>query len=532
MSKKRFLISIVTLLLVLSMIVGCGTTNVGEQQDTANNVAEPVNGKENSKDPLEGKKDSITVAIPADVPTLFQWGTESSVALSILNNMMDPLFRIDPRDGSFYGWLAEEWKISDDGTEVKVKLHEGVKFSNGDLLTSEDVKWTLETAKSEPFCARWVTAFEGIEVIDDYNFIMKFEYYFPNMLKNFSTYNMNIMPAKYFQEVGREAYAENPIGSGPFIVEKVIPGDRIIFKANKEYFRGAPSYETLIVKIMQDNNSALMALEAGDVDVVHDLKPNFKSTVESNEDLKWEENISTVYVFMQLNNQKEPLNDPRVRRALNIAINRDQIQQVALNGGGLMAPYGISPYSSEWSDDDPIPKYDPEEARKLLAEAGYPDGFDITLTCRAGDYQKPAAEIVMANWEDIGVKTNVDVMERNAQLSDLISGNYEAGWQQLTDFLIDATTWSSTQDSNHWGEKGNNRSLYKNERFDELNKLQLTEMDDNKRSEYFNEMKEIYLRDTPNLPGFFAPVSVAANKDLDIYASLSNFYRYEWFSWK
>jgi len=344
---------------------------------------------------------------------------------------------------------------------------------------------------------------------------------------------MNIMPADYIAKVGLDAYKKNPIGSGPFILESWTRGDRIVFKTNKEYFRGPASYDKLVVRIMTDNNSALMALEAGEVDVVHDLKPTFKATVKNNKNLRWEGTVSTMHIFIQLNNQKAPFNDVRVRKALNMAINREQLQAVALDGGGRLTPYGISPYDPQWNDKDPLPKYDPEGAKKLLAEAGYPNGLKVTLTCRAGDYQKPASEVVQANWEAIGVKTTVDVMEKNAQLNDLIAGNYQAGWQQVTDLLVDASMWGLTHDSNYWGGKGNNRAFYKNERFDKLNALQRAELDVNKRNKYFDEMKQIYFEDTPNIPGFFAPITIAVNKDLKgTYAALANLYRYEWFSWK
>ena len=262
------------------------------------------------------------------------------------------------------------------------------------------------------------------------------------------------------------------------------------------------------------------------------MKPTFKDVVDQNENLRWEEAASAVFVYIQVQNQKAPFDDVRVRKALNMAINREQLQAVALGGGGSLAPYGMSPYSPQWSDDDPLPTYDPEGAKALLAEAGFPNGMDVTLTCREGDYQKPASEVIQANWADIGVNCKVEVMERNAQINDMIAGNYQLGWQQTTDVILDGSNWAMANDSHYWGGNGANRAFYKNERFDELNALQKVELDPEKREEYFEEMKQIYWDDCPNLPGFFAPTTCVVNKDLKgTYAALLNFYRYEWFSW-
>lgn len=517
--KKRATV-IIAFLLVVAMLAGCSSKPAVTPTESGTTETTPT------------KKDTLTVSIPVDVASLFQWDTDDTWALNIICEMVDPLWRISPIDGSIIPCLAEEWEMSPDYKECKIKLREGVKFSNGDLLTAKDVKWTLEEAINRPWCARWVGNFLGVDIIDDYNVVLKWSAGDPNSIKYFAQNSMNILPSDYIAKVGEDEYKKNPIGSGPFILESWTRGDRIVLKSNKDYFLQAPTYDKLIVRMIPDSNSALMALEAGELDVVCDLKPTFKETVDKNKNLRWEQTASTMFIYIQINNQKAPFNDVRVRKALNMAINREQLQAVALGGGGRLAPYGISPYAPQWRDDDPLPAYDVEGAKKLLAEAGFPNGLDVTLTCREGDYQKPASEVVQANWAEIGVNCKVEVMEKSAQMNDLIAGNYQLGWQQTTDVINDGTIWGMANDSHYWGGKGANRAFYKNDRFDELNAMQKIELDQNKRMEYFKEMKEIYWKDTPNIPGFFAPITCVVNKDLKgTYAAMANFYRYEWFSW-
>lgn len=506
-------------LLSLTLLAGCSAGNQGG--GTGNTEKEVV------------KKDSLTVALPSDIATLHQWMTNDTWAYCIIGEILDPLWRISPVDGSVYGALAESWEINDDYTECTVKLREGVKFHNGDPLTTKDVKWTLEQCIDQPWCSRWVANFQGVDIIDDEKCTLKWSVGDPNFMKYFAQCSMYIMPSDYIQEVGDEYYAEHPVGTGPFIFESWTRGDSITLKSNKDYFDRPAEYDTLIIKAITDSNSSLMALEAGTVDVVCDLQPSFKETVAQNNKLRWEETVSTQYVFIQLNNQIEPLNDVRVRKALNMAINREQLQAVALNGGGKMAPYGISPYDPQWSDADPLPEYDPEGAKKLLAEAGYADGFDIVLTCREGDFQKPASEIVQDNWNAIGMNCTVDVMEKNAQQNDLIAGNYQSGWQQTTDGILDGTIWAMANDSNYWGGNGANRAFYKSERFDELDALQKVEFNEETRMEYFREMKDIVANDVPSCAGFFSPITCVVNANLSgTYASMANMlYRFEWFGW-
>lgn len=515
MKVTKKAIVICALLVALIMPAGCTSTSTKSPGSTA-----------------PATKNTLTVVVPVDIATLSQWGTDDTWSLCVSNELVDPLWRISPVDGSLSGCLAEKWKMSDDYKECTVKIREGVKFSNGDPLTTKDVKWTLEEAIGQPWCARWVSNFKSVEIVDDYNCILHWGAGDPNVLKYFAMYTMNILPADYIAKVGLDAYVKKPVGTGAFIFESWIPGDRIVLKANKDYFMGAPKYDTLVIRMIADGNAALMALEAGDVDVVCDLKPTFKATVNQDKNLRWNQTSSLMFIYIQVQNQKAPFTDVRVRKALNMSIDRKELQAVALDGGGRLAPYGISPYDPQWSDKDPLPTYDVKAAKALLAEAGFPNGLNVTLTCREGDYQKPASEVVQANWAKIGVNCTVNVMEKNAQMNDLIAGNYELGWQQTTDVFCDGTMWAMANDSNYWGGKGANRSFYKNVRFDELDKLQKIELDPVKRLKYFDEMKQIYWNDCPNLPGFFAPITCVVNKDLKgDYAAMANFYRFEWFSW-
>ncbi len=530
MRMKKRSTAICALFLTLIMFAGCTATpkTSGSADGTGSAASQPAGTAASDS----GKRDSLNVVIPVDIGSLYQWDTDDTWALCVICEIVDPLWRTSPIDGKLEGILAEEWELSDDYKECKVKLREGVKFSNGDPLTTKDVQWTLEQAKTRPWCARWVGNFEGVEIVDDYNFILRWSAGDPNVLKYFAQNSMNILPADYIVKVGEDAYKKNPIGTGPFVLESWTRGDRIILKSNKDYFMGAPEYDTLVIRMIPDSNAALMALEAGEVDVVCDLKPSFKETVDKNENLRWEQTASLMFIYIQIQNQKPPFDDVRVRKALNMAINREQLQAVALGGGGKLTPYGISPYAPQWSDQDPLPDYDVEGARKLLAEAGFPNGFDVTLTCREGDYQKPASEVVQANWAEIGVNCKVDVMEKSAQMNDLIAGNYQLGWQQTTDVISDGTIWGMANDSHYWGGNGANRAFYKNERFDELNSMQKIELDSDKRMAYFDEMKQIYWNDCPNIPGFFAPITCVVNKDLKgTYAAMANFYRFEWFKW-
>jgi peptide/nickel transport system substrate-binding protein len=325
-------------------------------------------------------------------------------------------------EGKFVPELAESWSVSDDGLVWTFKIRKGIKFHNGDPLTSADVKFSLERIMKEgsmsPWKPEYSTTITSIDTPDDYTVNVncsKVNYMFYTSL-----WGCPIVPKKYIEEKGDKYFNEHPIGTAPWKFVKLTHGVSIEFEAVPNHWRITPQWAKLKVDLVPEESTALAALRHGETDIV---------AVNMDEALKvrdegYELRIlgrPTVPVICMLNTweSKGPISDVRVREALSLAINRQQIANTFFNG--LAEPGGVlwtAPTS--WGYDPAWTKsayfdYDPVKAKALLAEAGYPNSFDnpeITLYSMAYMPWLPDLnQIISGYWEAIGVKTKIETID-------------------------------------------------------------------------------------------------------------------------
>jgi peptide/nickel transport system substrate-binding protein len=318
-------------------------------------------------------------------------------------------------EGNFIPELAESWSLSNDGLVYTFKIRKGVKFHNGDELTSADVKFSLErimrTGSMSPWKGQYSATIDRIETPDDYTVLVydKFvDYMFYTGL-----WGCPILPKKYIDENGDKYFNEHPIGTAPWKFVRLTPGVSIEFEAVKNHWRITPSFAKLIVTLVPEASTALAALRHGETDVVAvNMDDALKVRNEGYELRILGRPISPVICFTNTWAYKGPLSDLRVRKALSLAINRRQIADTFFNGlaepGGVLwtAPTSWG-YDPSWKADP----YDPTTAKALLAEAGYPNSFEnpeVTIYSHLATSWLPDLTLIISGfWEAIGVKTKV-----------------------------------------------------------------------------------------------------------------------------
>lgn len=497
---KKVLSIMLSVALLVTLFTSCTPKEVGSESEDLPGGS----GKE--------LKDTFTVALPAEIMTLNPMKVTDSWGASAILNVHDPLVRLD-ENGKLLPALAESWKISDDGLEYTFYLRKNVTFHDGTTFTAKDVKYTLERAMTEPTGARFTAGFKSVEIINDYECILKIESPMAATLNYLAQANNCIVSESVMDKIGQDEYKTNPCGTGPFKFKEWIPGDRVIYTANEDYYLGAPAIKTLIVRNIGDKSASLIALETGDIDAIVEAASSDKQTVLSNPKLAWYETPSAVYYSLQLNNNKKPFDDVRVRRALDMAVNREEIIAIALDGQGAPAHIGISNYGNGYTDEIKNAPYDPEMAKTLLTEAGFPNGFKTNIYVR-DDFMKKAGQVIQSNWAKIGVEAKVNVMERGALLLDMYDGKLEAPMSMATDLPFDGSLHLNTLDSRYQGHNGANFSFYSNPEMDRLNKLQIGESDPAKRNEIIKEMLKIEKTDVPTIPLFYPVVNLVMNADV------------------
>jgi len=407
--------------------------------------------------PALADEETLTIGLNAEPSAIDPHYHNLSPNNAMAEHYFGTLVRQDEKQRLIPG-LAESWKPIDD-TTFEFKLRKGVKFHDGSEFNADDVMFTMKRAPEVPNSpssfALYVKGKEFTKV-DDYTIHVKTERPHPLMAADLS--NIYIISSEVGEGVTTADFnsGKAAIGTGPFKFVEWVPGDRLVIERNEDYWGEKPEWKKVIFKPITSSPARVAALLAGDVDFIDNVPPVDIPQLKKNADVTLSQGISNRVIYLHLDQFREdspfvkakgggkiknPLLDVRVRKALSIAINRDAIvarvmEGVAIPAGQLLPEgfFGVSPNLKP-------PAYDPEGAKKLLAEAGYPNGFEITLHGPNDRYINDAkiAEAVAQMLTRIGVKTTVETMTKAVYFSRASSG----GADKQPEFSFILVGWGS-----------------------------------------------------------------------------------------
>lgn len=421
-------------LLTLSVLSACGGQNGSSQGD--NDVADAASGR-------------YLVAIEDEPDTVdFQ---STTIYYTVATNVFDRLVEMESdEDGNvrIQPSLAESWEVSEDGRTYTFHLREGVKFSNGAPLTSSDVLYTLTRLLTWPEgCNRDIAegivgakrlergealTLEGVKLLGELDLSITLEEPFEAFLACISMPGASILDGETTQAAG-ELFGLDPgctIGTGPFILESWQPGVGMLMKANPDCWSGAPKCAGLDLRFLTEPEDVRTMFENGeldllDLDEVGSAAEFFLHGDIYQENLHHVNRISIVYIAM--NETVKPLNDVRVRKALQYGLNREVLLDAVYSGRGAVEngiyPRGLYGYNPELPE---IP-YDSDAARELLAEAGYPDGFALIFSVKASstEWEMTLVRLAVNMWENIGVRATIRVLDESEFMRLRKSGELE-----------------------------------------------------------------------------------------------------------
>ena len=316
--------------------------------------------------------------------------------------------------------LAESWTVSPDGLTYEFVVRSGVKFHNGDPVTADDVKFSFERYKGGG-AKLLKDRVKEVQVVDARRVRFQLKEAWPDFMTFYGTTATGagwVVPRKYIEKVGEEGFRKAPVGAGPYRFVSVSPGIELVLEAFEGYWRKVPSVKRLILKSVPDETTRAAALKRGEVDIAYFLNGPVAEDVRRTPGLRLMAVRTNAVFFLDFAEQwdpKSPWHDRRVRLAASLAIDRKAINEAeALGFSGLTG--NIVPRHMEFAlPIDPHP-YDPKRAKQLLAEAGYPNGFDGgDLTPNPPYFSM--AEAVSTNLGAVGIRTRVRTMERAAFLT-------------------------------------------------------------------------------------------------------------------
>jgi ABC-type transport system substrate-binding protein len=412
--------------------------------------------------------------------------------------------------------LARSWNVSPDGLTYTFQLRNNVQWHKGyGKFTARDVKFSFDRIMDNRAKSRYRTDFKDVrevEVVDDYtvrikmkspdmSFIRKVLYYRPGFIVN----------QKAIETLGTK-YNSSPIGTGPFVFERWDPGSKTILVANKDYFLAPPKLQRATFLVINDESVAQLALEKGDIDIAEFQSLDPLESLKKSRDVKEKKiNFSVEpelnVTFLSINNCRKPFDDIRVRQAIHLAINKDELIDAAYNGGAPKAANFLNPKFFAYKANVKSYDYNPAAAKKLLAEAGIGSGFDTSLLYHPQEPWKHYAPIVQEQLRQVGIRVKLNMLDRATVEQLRQKGDYELMYGSVSrppDPDIMFNTYLHSANAPY-----PNYLCYKNKTVDGLIEQGNREANVEKRKNIYYQAQDIVAQETPLVPISYRAVLAA-----------------------
>ena len=332
----------------------------------------------------------------------------------------DAMIRPMPQ-GTFTLSLAEHFEMTDDFMTATFRLREGIKFHNGDPVTTEDVKFTFENYKGSN-ADRLHDMTDRLELIDDRTIVFHFKKPFIDFLLTYIPTASGagyIVPAKYYQEVGPDEFKQKPIGAGPYKIVGSNSTQEVSFDAFEDYWRKVPHIKTFKMLGVPELATRVAALQTGEADITYFVTGALLRDTLANPKLRIDPNNSAPFwlFFPGYSEPDNPFNDKRVREAVSLALDRDFLAEAETAGMAIVTGNFMPPDKPGYLQREPDP-FDLEKAKQLMADAGFPDGFEIDAFTPFPPVFS-LGERIMGQLQEIGIKSELNVTQRPVFLSQL-----------------------------------------------------------------------------------------------------------------
>ena len=414
MKKSVKLLSLLlALLFVMAAFAGCGEKETEGDKPSEGNEGQEQNSGE--------KKDSIVIATANEPPTLAPY-LHSAVASTYINLLThDNFLRSDVETLEPVPGAIASWEILSD-TQWKFTIRDDMVFHDGSKVTADDFIASMEDARAKPaYTSNYSEFLESIEKVDDYNFIVNTKTVYAKTLNDMSSHR--ILPKALIESCND--FNKNPIGSGPYKFVSQTLGENIVLQANHDYWGTDPQIENMTWRIIPEGSSRTIALEAKEIDFIIEVETNDLTRLQEDEGITVVNKPGTSFNWLIINMEKYPFDNQDFRHAINCAINKDALVEVALNGAGT-GNYRQTPEMFPGHSDENMDEYSLDLAKEYIEKSGI-DPTTVTFSCICSDdVKRRCAEVIQASLKELGITMNLESMDLATYLSAAAEGNFEA----------------------------------------------------------------------------------------------------------
>jgi peptide/nickel transport system substrate-binding protein len=411
--------------------------------------------------------------------------------------------------------LAESWEVSDDAMTWTFNLRQGVKWSNGDPLTCEDVKYSIDgfgNPEVNTFYSGFGSAIESTECVDEATFIVYLNRVEGAFLDYLSTMPASIRPMAIYEELGSDAFSESPVGSGPYMVREWVRGEKLVLDRNPYYWKeGKPYVDTFVVEYIPDENTRMLKVESGEAQIGTEVPYAQIERIEALDGVSVVIEDVMAWDAVWFNINTPPLDDPIVIRALNYATPKEAMLESLMYGAGEIANHVIAKVKY-WDPSVPAYPYDIDEAQALMAQSSAPDGFSLNCLIVSGDQaERQQAEILQQEWAKIGVDMQIEAVDVST-----IWERWTGGGEMCFTYPGAGLSSDALSDDNlavvFFDYTGGAESFWTN--WDNQQAIDLvhaagSSIDEDVRKESFYELQRLVMEEYPAVPLFFIKARTA-----------------------
>lgn len=495
---KRFSMLLTVFVFLMIVLTGCtdNTTKDGANNESANKEAD-------SSTITSGG--AVTVGISQDLDSLDPHKAVYAGTKEVLFNVYEGLVK-PTADGDLVPAVAEKFEISNDAKTYTFTLRKGLTFHDGSNVTAEDVKYSIERYADIQGKESAFSILEKVVIVDEKTVEVK--------LKEGNSEFLSELTVAILPKSNKEP-AKNPVGTGPFKVKKFEKGQSLLVERFDGYRKKElPYLDEVTFKIVPDTDAAFTELQGGNLDILQYLTEDQTKTL--GDKFQVVQGSVNYVQALYLNNNFEPFRDKRVRQALCYAVDNEAINEFVFAGKSHVIGTNMIPGFSKYYNAETEKTYtkDIEKAKALLKEAGYDNGFDLTITV-PNNYgpHKTVAEIVVEQLKEIGVKAKIEMIEFTSWVSEVYGDRKYEATVVAVDGTLSPSSWFEKNESS----APKNFTNYKNDEFDKIFKEAKASIDDKEKVELYKKLQmilsedaaSVYIQDPANL--------IAVNKKLSGY---------------